>query len=176
MTIDKYPTQALLDMHKNWVYCLDCGLLIEPWDPGKKKLTICNICKQVYIQTTHPWLKKMLAEHLTSTRKRRFSTKNTFKCKKCGNFFCNAKQQKKQICKWCELLSTKKSDVAINCAFCNKTLKAKYKSQKVICEDCLVTLDNIKSALKYTYYILWKTKQYNKHKHIAVNTGENEYD
>jgi len=176
MIHDDYPTQTIVDMHKDWVHCLDCGLLIEPWAIGKKKLTICNICKQVYIQTSHPWLKKMLAEHLTSTREHRFSKKNIFKCKKCGNFFCDAKQKKKQACKWCELLSSKKTDVATNCVFCNKILKVKYSAKKIICEDCLDTLDKVKTALKYTYYILWKTKQYNKHKHITVNAGENEYD
>jgi hypothetical protein len=129
----------------------------------------------VYVQTTHPWLKKMLALHINDAGKKRFSVTKAFKCKRCGNYFCNPKYNKQQTCKWCALLS-KKETVATNCAMCNKVLKVKYRSQKTICKECLEVLDRIKTALKYTYYVLWKAKQYDKHEHIAVNLGENEYD
>jgi DNA-directed RNA polymerase subunit RPC12/RpoP len=140
--------QDLVQTCKKWVYCIDCGLLIEPWTVGKKKLTICNICKQVYIQTNHPWLKKMLALHLTNSNDSRFSLKNLFVCKKCGNYFADKQAKKQSLCKWCALLNQNKN-ITQMCVFCGKKLNNKYKTQKVICSDCIKVLDNVKTALSH---------------------------
>lgn len=164
--------QRVIDVHRHWVYCMDCGLLIEPWEQGKKKTTICNICKQVYTQTSHPWLQRMLAEHLNNPKRQKFSVQKTFMCRRCGNYFlhCGANRREK-TCKWCTILSPKTDKKIMQCTICNRVLRLRYNTRRAICKECVIKLEEIKAALKCTFHILGQARR-KKHPYIALNTKE----
>jgi len=153
--------QDIVQMHKEWIYCLDCGLLTEPWLPGKKKTTICNICKQVYTQTSHPWLKKMLALHLSNPKIKRFSAEKVFMCRKCGNYFFQPGKQLRDVCKWCNMLKPSNgADIqTARCTICNNMFVPKYNTRRLICKDCVKTLENLQTALKYTLQVANKARK-----------------
>jgi len=154
-----YLEQDILKINQEWVYCLDCGLLIEPWKTGKKKITICNICKQVYTQTSHPWLQKMLALHLSNPKIKKFSIKNTFMCEKCGNYFFRQDKTTAMVCKWCTMLAADKNDKTITrCSICNNVFSKRYNTKRLVCETCIKNLENIQVALKCTHQVLTKIK------------------
>ena len=156
----QFIEQNIIDRHKEWIYCLDCGLLLEPWSLGKKKVTICDICKQVYTQTSHPWLKKMLALHVNNPKIKKFAIKKVFMCQKCGNYFFQRGKLTRAVCKWCTMLKPdndngKKSQ----CIICNNNVDQRYNTNRVICKTCIEDLENIQRALKYTFHVLAKTKK-----------------
>jgi hypothetical protein len=146
---------------------MDCGLLIEPWEVGKKKWTICKLCSEVYTKTEHQWLSKMLAEHLSDlvkTRKHRANKKYTvFMCNKCGGYFIDFEtaKRKQKTCKWCNLIIGKKTKVSktCRCIICHRQFISPKRKYRLVCQTCLPALENIKKALKYTYYIMWRTKK-----------------
>lgn len=152
--------QKIVQMYKDWVYCLDCGLLIEPWRHGKKRITICEICKQVYTMTTHPWLKKMLALHINTHKAKKFTNKKVFECLKCGNFFFqHTNEYTKGICKWCTLLDQQyRVDKPNKCIICGELSEDKY-NKKRICNKCVDDMENIQDALRYTFHVLATVKK-----------------
>ena len=163
-TID-IERQPLVTNHKKWVCCMDCGILLEPLEDGKKKWTICKLCAEVYTKTKHPWLAKMLACHLSELVKSKYRVSKKqaiFTCNRCGSYFVNFETNKKtpKTCKWCQLIVGKKTNApkVSRCIICHKAMATRKSHRRLVCKECIPALENIKKALKYTYYIMCRTK------------------
>lgn len=159
------PRQPVSFDPQKWICCMDCGLLIEPWETGKKKWTICSLCSEVYTKTEHPWLSKMLAQHLSELMRdeKRLKHKKYIAhlCEKCGSYFISFERNKQppKMCHWCTLMYKRTTTMQTSrCIVCHRTMTTPQNRRKLICKDCIPALENIKKALHYTYFIISQTK------------------